>query len=153
MSTAEPPGGEQDRDATEIDASFAAIVAGWGEDEPRWPEDEAPHADPEPLKQTTRRSTSDSSADVDDEGWPEDEGHYEPPEPPPFPRPRAPTLGAMILLGIGLVLLFIPAVIGLTDIVGLPLGLLAVASGLLWLFLLLRTGPPLDSGFDDGSRL
>ncbi len=144
MSTPEPPGGERDRqdgsdDAQAIEASFAEIVAAWGADEPRWPDEEP--ASPEPEEP--------SPAEVANE----DEGHYVPPEPPPLPRPRAATVGAIVMLAIGLLLLLLPQVIGLTDAVGLPLGLIAVASGLFWLFLMLRTGPPTDSGGDDGSRL
>lgn len=144
MSTSESSGGgDREPDATEIDASFAAIVAGWGSEEPSWPSEQP--AEPDPPEAPTAAEDP-----IED---PEDEGHYIPPEPPPIPRPRAVTTGALIMLGIGLVLLFIPGVIGLSDGVGLPLGLIAVASGLFWLFLLLRTGPPIDSGWDDGSQL
>lgn len=164
MSTVEPPGGERDRDATEIDASFAAIVAGWGSDEPVWPEDHTidetavvetevgEAAGDEPAANDVPFAIAGDSTEDALEDW-EDEGHYDPPEPPPFPRPRASTLGAMILLFVGLVLLFAPGLIGLTDIVGLPVGLLAEATAIFWLFLLLRTGPPVDSGWDDGSRI
>ncbi len=146
MTAADQPGGERDKDSAEIDASFAAIVAGWGGDEPSWPrEAAAEHEEPEPAE--------DATVEEPEQEPEEDEGHYEPPEPPPIPRPHGAALGALIMLSIGLVLLFVPGIIGLTDQLGLPLGLLAEASGLFWLFLLLRTGPPVDSGWDDGSRL
>ncbi len=145
MTAADSPGGEGDKNSTEIDASFAAIIAGWGTDEPSWPAEDTVHEEaPEPEPASVVESDEDPY---------EDEGHYEPPEPPPIPRPHGAALGALIMLSIGLVLLFVPGIIGLTDQVGLPLGLLAEASGLFWLFLLLRTGPPVDSGWDDGSRL
>jgi len=150
VTAADQPGGERDKDSTEIDASFAAIIAGWGTDEPSWPAEEAKQAEPaEPEAAPVEQAPVEES----EEDPYEDEGHYEPPEPPPIPRPRGAALGALIMLSIGLVLLFVPGIIGLTDQVGLPLGLLAEASGLFWLFLLLRTGPPVDSGWDDGSRL
>lgn len=150
MSANDSSGGERDRDATEIDASFAAIVAGWGAEEPTWPKQEV-------EKQAEEAIEAAPAEDVvviePDDDAAEDEGHYEPPEPPPIPRPRGAALGAMVMLVIGLILLFFPRLIGLTDQVGLPLGLLAEACGLFWLFLLLRPGPPIDSGWDDGSRL
>ena len=148
--SANEPSGERDRDATEIDASFAAIVAGWDSEELAWPEQQADQQAEESIEAAP---AEDDVVIAPEEDAFEDEGHYEPPEPPPIPRPRGAALGAIVMLGIGLVLLFIPGLIGLTDQVGLPLGLLAEACGLFWLFLLLRTGPPIDSGWDDGSRL
>jgi len=161
VSPADPPGGERDKDSTEIDATFAAIVAGWGADEPAWPQEKtvtAPGPAEEAHADVARAEPDnvvepDANIEADIVEPEEDEGHYAPPEPPPIPRPHGAALGALILLGTGLILLFVPGIIGLTDQVGLPLGLLAEASGLFWLFLLLRTGPPIDSGWDDGSRL
>ena len=43
--------------------------------------------------------------------------------------------------------------VGLTDGVGLPLGLLLCAGGLGWLLSRLRAAPDPDSGWDDGARL
>ncbi|WP_127782472.1 hypothetical protein [Rhodococcus sp. X156] len=197
MSTPDSAGGEReerDKDAAEIDAAFAELVAGW-DAEPSWEQAER-EAGAATARSSTAPSTDERTTDPDEDDAQghgpagaepspaepeqpgvatteppvsrparvvrpdeldldedEDEGHYEPPEPPPIPRPHGAGLGALVLLAIGVVLLFIPGVIGLTDSVGFPLGLLAMASSLFWMFLLLRDGPPVDSGWDDGSRI
>ncbi len=82
-----------------------------------------------------------------------DEEHFVPPEPPPLPMLRPGTLGALLLLALGLVLVLAPGLLGLAERLGTPLGLLALAGGIGVLVLRLRQGPPTDSGWDDGARL
>ena len=88
-----------------------------------------------------------------DEPGEEDEGHFEPPEPPPVPGLARPTVGALALIVLGLVLLLAPGLVGLGGSTGFPLGLIAVSGGLTWLLSRLRSSPPPDSGWDDGARL
>ena len=64
----------------------------------------------------------------------EDE-HFVPPEPPPLPRIGAPAVVGLGLLGLGLLLLVAPWWIGVSETFAIPLGLLALASGLGWLVL------------------
>ena len=82
-----------------------------------------------------------------------DEEHFEPPEPPPLPALRLGTLGALLLLALGVVLVLAPGLLGLGERLGTPLGLLALAGGVGVLVLRLPQGPPIDSGWDDGARL
>lgn len=74
---------------------------------------------------------SDEPVPVDEE----DDEHFVPPEPSPLPRPT----GSMIIVGlffvVGLVLLIVPSVIGLSTSVGTPLGILSLAAGLGFLLL------------------
>lgn len=131
-----------DRDATTTDARFAEIVAGWSSDAPRWPED------------GERAATDEPAAGVEP-GAPQDVGddHYVPPEPPPLPTLRPRTIGGLLALAAGLLLLLAPGVIDLSEGAATPLGLLTLAGAVGWLALGLRSGPPSDSGWDDGAQL
>lgn len=155
----------------DIDAAFAEIVAGLERDAPlgRWPETEEsgddggtpgpapshvvpadspkPRAEPPSDEASGPRDWTPSEAS---EGA-EDEGHYEPPEPPPLPTPRPATLGGVILIGLGVVLLVVPGLLGLGSTVSLPLGLVAISGGISWLLLRMRQDPPPES--DDGAQL
>lgn len=132
----------------DTDATFAAIVAEWRTepDAPRWPADadqspqdraeEAPAPAPPPEHRPT---------DHEDE-------HFEPPEPPPFPVPQPRTIGGVLLVALGVLLLIAPGMMSLSATYGTPLGLLAITAGIGWLVLGLRGGPP-PEGWDDGARL
>ena len=61
--------------------------------------------------------------------------HFVPPEPPPLPRLGPPAAVGITLLVLGLTLVIAPGVVGVSNVYGLPLGLLALASGLGWLVL------------------
>lgn len=148
MVTVPDPEEQDRRDADsskDADAAFAGIIASWRAepDAPRWPTEEhaaeqvAAGEDPIPGK---RRP---------DDG---DEDHFEPPEPPPLPVPGPRTLGGLLLIAVGVLLLVRPSMLSLGESVGLPLGLLAVTAGIGWLVLGLRGGPP-PEGWDDGARL
>ncbi len=58
-----------------------------------------------------------------------------PPEPPPLPRMGPPILVGLTLIVLGLVLVTFPGWVGVPQVYGLPLGLVAIAAGLGWLVL------------------
>jgi hypothetical protein len=134
----------------EVDAAFAALVAGWDAPGPD-------RASPAPAAVAPRRvEPPPPRPPVPPDPEPEleeDEGHYEPPEPPALPRLSVRALGGLVLLLAGAVLLVSPGALGLTDGVGFPVGLLVVVAGLGVLLSRLRAGPDPDSGWDDGARL
>jgi hypothetical protein len=80
------------------------------------------------------------------------EDHFDPPEPPPLPMPRLRTVGGMLALAVGLLLLAAPNVLDLGERVAIPLGLLAVTAGIGWLVIGLRPGPSAEEP-GDGARL
>ena len=136
----------------DIDAAFAEIVAGLERDQDfgKWPEEEkeAP---------TEEQPAVAPEADAGPRDWtpseePEDEGHYVPPEPPPLPTPRPSTLGGIVVIAIGLVLLLLPTLAGLGSTTSLPIGLIAVSAGIIWLLLRMRQGPS-RSEDDDGAQI
>ncbi len=145
---------------SEVDATFAAIIAGWNAIPGGWSQD-SPPAQPKPAAQpkpTARPPEPDlveaevlGAGDAEQEGG--DEGHYEPPEPPPVPTLARATLGALALILLGAMLLIVPGVVGLASSVGFPLGLISVTGGLAWLLARLGPGPPTDSGWDDGAQI
>ena len=67
--------------------------------------------------------------------------HFVPPEPPPLPRLGPPILVGLTLIGLGLVLVTFPGWVGVPQVYGLPLGLVAIAAGLGWLVLRLWPDP------------
>lgn len=161
MSVPDPEEPDRRGEPTDTDRAFAEIVAGWQTepDVPRWPDEDRsdvhvadpdagddPDADDEPAPR--RAAEADADTDVDD---PED--HFVPPDPPPLPVPRPRTLGGVAMIGLGIVLLAAPQLLGVGPTTGLPLGLLVLAGGIGWLVMGLRSGPPPDSGEDDGARL
>ncbi|MGH3825344.1 MAG: hypothetical protein ACRDRA_21265 [Pseudonocardiaceae bacterium] len=78
--------------------------------------------------------------------------HFDPPEPPPLPIPRPRTMGGVLMLAVGVVLLVGPNVLNLGERAAMPLGLLALTAGVGWLVIGLRPDPPPD-GSDDGAQL
>ncbi len=72
------------------------------------------------------------------------EDHFVPPEPPPLPRLGPPILVGLMLIVLGLVLVTFPGWVGVPQVYGLPLGLVAIASGLGWL--VLRLWPDSSDG-------
>jgi hypothetical protein len=71
--------------------------------------------------------------------------HFEPPPPPKVPLPKPSTLYSFLLVAVGLVLIWAPSVIGLSDNVGLVLGFAAVVAGVATAVSRMR-----DSSTDDG---
>ena len=80
------------------------------------------------------------------------EDHFDPPEPPPLPMPRPRTVGGVLTLAVGVLLLAAPNLVGLGERLATPLGLLAVTAGIGWLVIGLRSGPS-TAGPDDGARV
>jgi hypothetical protein len=120
---------EDDRGDT--DTAFDRIIAGLrAEPEPRW-------AVLDPAPEVARDTGED---------------HFDPPEPPPFPIPRPRTVGGILTLTMGVLLLVGPSLLGLGERVATPLGLLALTAGIGWLVIGLRPDPPSEES-DDGARL
>lgn len=108
-----------------------------------------PGESPEVWRGPTREwdwSAGSDAADSDDE-------HYEPPEPPPMPRLRAGTIVAIAMLALGALLLVAPALIGIPDRIATPIALVSLATGIGLLVLRMRSGPPPDTGWDDGAQV
>ena len=55
--------------------------------------------------------------------------HFTPPEPPPLPRFRPATIGALVLVALGIALVSYPALLMLSQQVSLVLGVLMIAGG------------------------
>lgn len=85
----------------------------------------------------SERSTRPAGAAAD----PAPDEHFVPPEPPPLPRMGPPILVGLTLIGLGLVLVTFPGWVGVPQVYGLPLGLVAIAAGLGWLVLRLWPDP------------
>ncbi len=128
-------------------AAFDDIIAVWNAEGrvPQWPAT-ADEPTPEPLP--TAQTISDPE--------PVDDTHFVPPEPPPLPRIGPLAVVGLVLLGLGLLLLIAPALVGVPAPLGVPLGLVALACGVGWLVLRLWSAPPPrgdGDGEDDGAVL
>lgn len=146
------------------DEAWRQIVAGWDspaapDPVPRWPVTEDAEA-PARQDRPRRRRTDGTEPDDDVEALPawlepealEDDGHYEPPAPPPVPRLHRYTVGAVVCLLLGLVLVFAPNLLGQPATVGLGLvGIVLMVGGAGALVWRMRDAPPHDSGPDDGA--
>ena len=116
-----------DGDKSQTDAAFAALVADW-------------HIDTVAAVRDAERELSREDSDwrmrlnkpqAADEVW-LDEDHFVPPPPPPLPRLAGPTIMAMAVLTISVVVLALGGEIGLANGFSLVLGLagLLLAAGL-----------------------
>jgi hypothetical protein len=169
------PGGSDGPE--DVDAAFAEIVAslereGLGaalvEEDERGraasPTDAAPSGQQADVVDTGKETETETTTGIaKPAGWrtPEtewdpdaevEEEHFVPPEPPPLPRLRPGTLFGILLMAIGILLLTGPTLIGLAPRIGTPLALVALAGGIGWLVLRMRSGPPPDD-WDDGAQL
>ena len=155
-------------DHLDDDEVFRQIVAGFASTSsdpvPPWPVSEdlepptarrtpaVPPADPPFPPRRRRRDVEQGLPDWVEPEALEDDGHYTPPPPPPVPRVRLRTVGSAALLMLGLVLLFVPRLVGLSDTNGvLLLGMACAAGGAALLVNGMRDAPPTDSGPDDGA--
>jgi hypothetical protein len=148
----------------DVDAAFAEIVAdlereGVGRtvpdlDEPPGEPDEPVTAPveavrpPDPPPQAWRGHDGEW-----DWSWSTDEEHYVPPDPPPLPRLRPVTIVALVLVVLGVVLLIIPALVGLDARIATPIALLAITCGGGMLLLRVRQNPKDPGDRDDGAQI
>ena len=155
------------------DEVFRQIVAGFdttGDDPvPRWPVSEdtdgprgarrpappptarRPRAPPAPRRRRPAGLARARQARAR-AGGPGADDHYVPPPPPPVPRVNVRTVGAVALLVLGLVLLFVPALLRQSETPGtILLGVVLLVGGAAALVLRVRDAPPHDSGPDDGA--
>ncbi|WP_019853479.1 DUF308 domain-containing protein [Actinopolyspora mortivallis] len=147
----------------DIDKAFAEIVAELERDSslPQWPEDArarpdtddpTPQAGPAALEAPDTAEAGPRDWAPDERG--EDEGHYEPPEPPPLPTPHAGTLGGVLLVMLGILVLVVPVAASSLGPLTLPVGLIAISAGIGWLLLRLRReDPEAENGWDDGAQV
>lgn len=129
---------------------FEAIVAGWRREGavPSWPTGDRPPPEPPqtpPAPVAPVRPAPPVTAGTDADRL----DHFVPPEPPPLPRIGPPALVGFALLALGLALVTAPGLVGISDVYGLPLGLLALAAGLGWLVLRLWPAPAGERDEDD----
>jgi hypothetical protein len=135
---------------------FEAIVAGWRREGavPVWPTDDRPPPEPPRTPPTPMPPVAPGRPARPGRSEADRLDHFVPPEPPPLPRIGPPALVGFTLLALGLTLVTVPDVVGMSSVYGLPLGLLSLASGLGWLVLRLWPGPPDEGdGDDDGAQL
>lgn len=140
----------------DVDAAFAQIVAdlereGLGRTLPKEPPAPEPEPAPEPVARPTEASWRGYQGEHDTFNDNEDE-HYEPPEPPPLPKLRLPTMLAIGLLGLGVLLILLPAIAGLDPRYMTPIGLVCMAAGIALLLFRTRTSPRHDPG-DNGAEV
>jgi len=155
-------------DPDDIDATFAAIVAdlraegvGLIEDVPgpeRAParpeaaETAEPETSAEPEKPPTEAGWRAGGAPWEDtvlgpDPTPDgDDEHYVPPEPPPLPRPGKGAFVVLLFFVLGLLLLIVPGIAGISTTVATPLGILALAIAIALLLLRVKQGPPDGDG-------
>lgn len=159
------PPSDSSRDPARDDELFRQIVAGYAEEStdpvPRWPVSEDLDAEGQPAaEQPPTPAYPPPGAVSEEEALPawvepapiEDEGHFEPPEPPRLPRPRLRTLGATMLLLLGLAVLFFPFELGLDDSpISLLLGMLLTIGGAALLVSGMRDAPGHDDDPDGGA--
>jgi hypothetical protein len=152
---------------TETDDVWAQIVAAWGTESdapvPPWPvSEDVDDAKPTVADEaaTSRRLRRRSDPDLGDEALPawlepealEDDGHYVPPPPPPVPKVRRNTVGSLVALTVGLILVFAPNLVGQVQSVGLGIvGIALMVGGAGALVWHMRDAPPTDRGPDDGA--
>jgi hypothetical protein len=147
------------------DEAWKSIVEAWERDTdapvPPWPVSEdvdgGPKPEDAPSARRLRRRTDPIEPDDALPAWLEpealeDDGHYVPPPPPPVPKVRRHTVGSLVCLTLGLILVFAPNLVGQVQsgglaVVGIAL-MLGGAGALVWH---MRDAPPTDRGPDDGA--
>ncbi|SDQ07006.1 hypothetical protein [Actinopolyspora saharensis] len=149
----------------DIDKAFAEIVAELERDSsvPQWPEESSgrPSSETASATETSPPPAAEepSGTEKGPRDWApteaeEDEGHYEPPEPPPLPKPSAGTVGAVVLVILGLLVLFVPVAASSLGPLTMPVGLIAISAGIGGLLLRLRRGDSEpEDGWDDGAQV
>jgi hypothetical protein len=128
----------------DTDAAFAELIADWHVDTVaavRDAERELRREDAE-WRERLRRPVADEPVWLDDD-------HYIPPPPPPLPRLSAPTIGAMALIALSILLLGLGGNLGLAGDVTMLLGVGGLLLGAGLLVMRLRKHP--DDDDDDGA--
>ena len=130
-------------DTLDIDAAWQQVLASLQSPSaspvPPWPVSEDVDAD----------APTPDDVETDKQGdEPEDE-HFVPPPPPPLPHLQPATIGALLSIATGLVILALQVDGGSLT----PLAVLAILAGVGALVWRMRNGPPTDSGWDDGAVL
>lgn len=145
-----------------VDATFAEIVAdlraeGIGDAGTGDAESSTAERPAEPDHEPTTWRDSDGEWEAvlfgADPADADDDEHYVPPEPPPLPKPRKGAFIVGLFLLLGLLLLIFPTVFGISGEVGMPLGMLALATGIALLLLRVKQGPPDGSDPDSGAQV
>lgn len=80
-----------------------------------------------------------------------DDAHYTPPEPPPLPRPKGRTIGAVLLMAAGLLLVVRPGLLSVGPDLVLILALVLLVSGAGFLVAGMRRQHGDGDGEDDGA--
>lgn len=149
-------------DPEDVDATFAAIVAdlraeGIGEflDEPVEPRPEkvVPPPEPEQPEQSWRTGGTGWEEAVLGDDPADDDEHYVPPEPPPLPRPGKGAFVVLLFFLVGLFLLIAPGLIGVSQSLGTPLGILSLATAIALLLLRVKQGPPDGADPTNGAQI
>jgi hypothetical protein len=131
-------------DGVDTDAAFAELIADW-------------HVDTIAAVREAERDLRREDADwrerlvrpaLEEPVWLDDD-HYVPPPPPPLPRLAAPTIGAMSLLAVSILLLGLGGAFGLATDLTMLLGVVGVLVGAWMLLMRLRDRP--DDEDDDGA--
>ncbi|MDP9116197.1 MAG: hypothetical protein M3O28_02820 [Actinomycetota bacterium] len=129
----------------DTDAAFAAMIADWHVDTVA----AVREAERELRKRDADWAASLAPPPSDEPVWLDDD-HFIPPPPPPLPRLAPPTIGAMALLAVSILLLGLGGAFGLATDLTMLLGVLGVLLGAWILIMRLRERPYDD---DDGAVL
>ena len=150
---AAPQGGPEPADplaGIDTDAAFEALVADWHVDTVtavRDAERDLTREDSDWRARLVKPPADEAGAD---EVW-LDEDHYVPPPPPPLPRLAAPTIIAMAVLALSIVVLGLGGYLGLAGNLSFVLGMIGLLLGGGILFSRLRPAPRDED--DDGSAI
>jgi hypothetical protein len=124
----------------DVDAAFAALVAGWNVD--------TTHALIEAERELSRENPQWRAEVPEPTYWPED--HYEPPAPPPFPRLHPRTVLAMSLLAISVSFIVLGTDAGFAFAFCLTVGVLGIIGATILFMSRLRSTNDED---DDGAHV
>jgi hypothetical protein len=167
----EHPTGEQREGEHDVDAAWAAIVAGYHNDRDpgTWPssEDVGQEGEQRAAGPTRApRGLTDGRGVISDDvslldgldtfgaHLPDDEEGYVPPPPPPLPRPTTPTIIATSAIGLGFLLVLWPELLPIGRDSALLLGFLGIIAGFVTLVWRLRPGDDEDDiDPDDGAKV
>ena len=151
--------GAEQREVTDVDEAWAAIVAGFDADvgpHRSWPAaEDVPDVAARPVTAAAHEPSLLDALDTFGAHLPaEPEDGYTPPPPPPLPRPALPTVLGVVGIVAGLLLVLNPELLGVAPGTTMLLGFLAILGGFVTLVLRLRPGDDDDETYpDDGARV